>query len=159
MAKLGIGIQTDDRKVQAMLRKAPEKIRVAKKEILSRGSFMTQAQMRIESPVFDGDLWRSIRPKWQSADTVIVFSDSKHAPTMEFGRRPGGKLPPFRDGTPLAKWVRIKMGQEVSPFIVARSIARKGIKGKKFAQKTYVKMKPAVNNMANEVIAKTIKGL
>lgn len=159
MADAGIGIQIDSKRVEAMLAKAPGKIKAAKKEILSRGSIMTQAQMRIESPVFDGDLRRSIRPKWQSADTVIVFSDAKHAVPMEVGRRPGGKLPPYKEGTPLAKWVRIKMGADVPPFIVARAIARKGTKGKRFAQKTYVKMKPEVNSMANQVIAKTIKAL
>lgn len=155
----GIGIQIDDAKVQRMLSRAPAKIRAAKREILDRGSIMTQAEMRINAPVFDGELRRTIRPKWQSADTVVIFSDSKYAPAMEFGRKPGGKLPPFSEGTPLAKWVRIKMGQGVPAFLVARSIARKGTKGKHFAQKTYVTMKPAINSMADQVIAKTIKGL
>lgn len=159
MAGLGIGIQVDDRKVQRMLTIAPQKIKAAKNEILNRGSIMTQAEMRVNAPVFDGELRRSIRPKWQSADTVVVFSDSKHAPVMELGRKPGGRLPPYKEGTPLAKWVRIKMGQGVPPFLVARSIARKGTKGKHFAQKTYVTMKPAINSMASQIIAKTIKGL
>lgn len=159
MAGLGIGIQIDDARVKRMLTIAPQKVKAAKQEILNRGSIMTQAEMRINAPVFDGELRRSIRPKWQGLDTVVVFSDSKHAPTMESGRRPGAKLPPFGPGTPLAKWVSIKMGAKVNPFMVARSIARKGIKGKHFAQKTYVTMKPAINSMANQVIAKTIKGL
>lgn len=155
----GIGIQIDSRAVQMMLGRAPAKINAAKLEILNRGSIMTQAEMRINAPVFDGELRRNIRPKWQGPDTVIVFSDSKHAPAIEFGRRPGGKMPPYHEGTPLAKWVKIKMGADVPPYIVARSIARKGTKAQRFARKTYVTMKPQVNSMAAQVIAKTIKGL
>lgn len=159
MAQAGIGIQIDSRQVQRLFTIAPQRVKAAKQEILQRGSIMTQGEMRENAPVFDGELRRNIRPKWQSADTVVVFSDSKHAPTVEFGRRPGGKLPPFQEGTPLAKWVKVKMGAGVSPFIVARSIARKGTKGQHFARTTYVKMKPEVNAMADQVIARTIKGL
>lgn len=159
MAGLGIGVQIDDSRVRRVLDRAPAKIRAAKKEILDRGSIMTQAEMRQNAPVFDGELRRTIRPKWQSPDTVVVFSDAKHAIPMEVGRRPGGKLPPYKEGTPLAKWVKIKMGAAVPPFLVARSIARKGTKGKYYARTTYVKMKPAVNKMAEMVINKTIKGL
>lgn len=155
----GIGIQIDTKAVERVLARAPGKINKAKYEILNRGSIMTQAEMRINAPVFDGELRRTIRPKWVSADTVIVFSDAPHAPAIEFGRRPGGKMPPYHEGTPLAKWVKIKMGADVPAFLVARSIARKGTKGQKFARKTYVTMKPQVNSMAAQVIAKTIKGL
>lgn len=159
MAGLGIGVQIDDRKLRRVLDRAPAKIKAAKKEILDRGSIMTQGEMRQNAPVFDGELRRSIRPKWQGLDTVVVFSDAKHAIPMEVGRKPGGKLPPFKEGTPLAKWVKIKMGAGVPAFLVARSIARKGTKGKHYARNTYAKMKPAVNKMAAMVINKTIKGL
>lgn len=155
----GIGVQIDSRGVQRLFTRAPAKVRAAKQEILDRGSIMTQAEMRVNAPVFDGELRRSIRPKWQGPDTVVVFSDSKYAPPVEFGRRPNGKMPPYAEGTPLAKWVKIKMGADVPPFIVARAIARKGTKAQRFAQKTYVTMKPQVNAMANQVIARTIKGL
>ena len=155
----GIGIQIDSRKVQRLMTVAPQRVAAAKNEILQRGSIMTQAEMRINAPVHDGELRRSIRPKWQGRDTVVVFSDMKYAKTVEVGRRPNGKLPPYQLGTPLAKWVRDKMGAAVPPFLVARSIARKGTKPSRFAAKTYVKMKPEVNKMADQVISKTIKGL
>jgi len=155
----GVGITIDDRQVRKLLTLAPKKIQAAKMEILHRGSIMTVAEMRIKAPVFDGELRRNIRSKAQGMDTMTVFSDSKHAAAIEFGRKPGGKLPPFKEGTPLAKWVHTKMGADVSPYIVARSISRKGTKAQHFAKKTYDTMKPAVNNMANLVIAKTIKGL
>lgn len=159
MAGLGIGVQIDDSRVQRMLTIAPQRIKAAKQEILSRGSIMTQAEMRINAPIHDGELRRSIRPKMQSLDTVIVFSDMKYAPVIELGRRPGGKMPPYKAGSALEKWVRDKMGAGVPAFLVARSIARKGTKGQGFARKSYVTMKPAVSGMADAVIAKTIKGL
>lgn len=155
----GIGIQIDSAAVERLMARAPAKVAAAKKEILDRGSIMTQAEMRINAPVFDGELRRSIRPKWQSADTVVVFSDSKYAPAVEFGRRPGGRMPPYHEGTPLAKWVKIKMGADVPAFLVARAIAQKGTKAQGFARKTYVTMKPAIASMSNDVIARTIKAL
>lgn len=155
----GIGVQIDSARVQRLFTIAPQRVAAAKKEILDRASIMTQAEMRQQAPTFDGELRRSIRPKWVSNDSVIVFSDMNYAKAIEFGRLPNGKLPPFKAGTPLAKWVSVKMGAEVNPYIVARSIARKGTKPSKFAHKSYVKMRPAVSTMADQVIAKTIKGL
>lgn len=159
MASAGIGVQIDAEAVKRMFTIAPQKVQAAKREILDRAGFMTQAEMRINAPIHDGELRQSIRPKMQGMDTVIVFSDKKYALTVEFGRKPGGRMPPYQDGTPLNKWVRDKMGAGVSPYMVARSIARKGTKGQGFARKTYVTMKPQVNAMADAVIAKTIKGL
>lgn len=158
-ASPGIAVQIDSARVERLFAVAPQKVLAARQEILQRASIMTQAEMRLNAPVFDGELRSSIRPKFISTDTVIVFSDKRYAPAVEFGRKPGGKLPPFGAGTPLEKWVRVKLGPEVSPYLVARSIARKGTKGAKFAHKTYVTMKPQVNSMANAVIARTIQGL
>lgn len=155
----GIGVEIDSSAVQRLFSRAPAKVKAAQKEILDRASIMTEGEMRVNAPVFDGELRRSIRSKWQGIDSVTVFSDSKYAPAVEFGRRPNGKMPPYQEGTPLAKWVKIKMGADVPAFLVARSIARKGTKAQRFAHKTYVTMKPQVNGMANAVIARTIKGL
>lgn len=159
MSSPGIGVQIDSANVEKLLAMGGKAVAGAKREILDRASIMTQAEMRTNVPVHDGELRSSIRPKWLSPDTVIVFSDKKYAPVVEFGRKPNGKLPPYGEGTPLAKWVKDKMGTGVPPFLVARSISRKGTKGAKFAAKTYATMKPAVMTMSNQVIAKTIAGL
>lgn len=159
MSSAGIGVQIDSANVQKLLASGAKNVAAAKREILDRASIMTQAEMRINVPVHEGELRQSIRPKWQSVDTVVVFSDKNYAPVVEFGRRANGKLPPYQAGTPLEKWVRDKMGDGVPPYLVARSIAKKGTKGAKFAAKTYATMKPAVITMSNQVIAKTIAGL
>ena len=159
MASAGVGIQIDSENVKRLLQMGAKSVAAAKKEILDRGSIMTQAEMRLNAPVHDGELRSSIRPKWQSTDTVVIFSDKKYAIPVEYGRKPNGKLPPYQKGTPLEKWVRDKMGADVSPFLVSRSISRKGTKGSKFAAKSYAKMKPAVMAMSNQVVAKTIAGL
>lgn len=155
----GIGVQIDSSRIERLFTLAPQRVASAKREILDRASIMTQAEMRVNVPVFDGELRSSIRPKYTSPDTVIVFSDKRYAPAVEFGRKPNGKLPPYKAGTPLEKWVRIKLGTDVSPYLVARSIAKKGTKGAKFARNTYVTMKPQIGSMADAVIARTIKGL
>lgn len=50
----------------------------------------------------------------------------EYASVQEWGRKPGGKMPPV---TVIADWARRK-GITVSAFVIARSIARKGTKGK-----------------------------
>ena len=50
---------------------------------------------------------------------------AEYASVMEWGRRPGSKMPPV---TVIAEWLQRK-GIEASAFVVARSIGRRGIKG------------------------------
>ena len=50
---------------------------------------------------------------------------TEYASVMEMGRKPGGKMPPV---SVIAAWAHRK-GIMISAFVLARSIARKGIKG------------------------------
>ncbi len=88
-------------------------------------------------------LRRSIVSKVSSSVRGIVGSvfsnltSEKYPEVMEFGRRPGSRMPP---SSALERWVRLKLG--VPPnrvagvaFVIARSIARKGIKGRFFMKK------------------------
>jgi hypothetical protein len=68
-----------------------------------------------------------------------VSSSLKDYPAvMEFGRKPG-RMPPVEA---LERWVQVKMRVPASElrevaFVVARSIARKGIKGRKFFERGF----------------------
>ena len=72
-----------------------------------------------------------------------ITTNVPYAIVMEEGRRPGKGFPPFDPTTKtfpaLARWVRLKglrpkKGQTFKglTFIIARKIARKGIKGRKY---------------------------
>jgi hypothetical protein len=55
-----------------------------------------------------------------------------YAPVIERGRTPGATMPP---PAAIATWVYTKLGPGASPFVIARSIGRKGIKGRRMLQK------------------------
>jgi len=86
-----------------------------------------------------------------SAGSVVghVFSSLKneeYPAVMEFGRRPGKMPPP----SALERWVHIVLGvsKEEAPGValrVARSIARRGIKGKKFMERGYKQARPDID--------------
>lgn len=53
-----------------------------------------------------------------------------YAQTMNDGRRAGARMPPVKA---IEQWLR-RVRSSAPPFVVARSIGRKGIKGKKFME-------------------------
>lgn len=81
-------------------------------------------QLQQESPVgATGEL----KGGWDvrvSRLSVTVLNTSDAALFRIRGRGPG-KFPPFGEGSPLARWAALK---GIPPFLVARSIARKGTK-------------------------------
>lgn len=70
----------------------------------------------------------------------IVGSPLDYSEVVERGRTPGAKMPP---PDALATWVATKLGADVSPFVVARSIGRKGIKEVRMLQKAVAMTTPA----------------
>ena|SRR5438105_3072394 len=75
-----------------------------------------------------------LRGSWATENTTganriygVLGSPLVYAEVMEEGRRPGAPMPPPEA---LARWVELKIGTGVDPFVIARSIARKGIKGR-----------------------------
>lgn len=53
-----------------------------------------------------------------------VGSPELHVEVLEEGRRAGARMPP---PNAIARWVEVKLGGDVDPFVIARSIGRKGI--------------------------------
>ena len=82
--------------------------------------------------------------------------------TMEFGRKPGRMPPPKA----LERWVHLVLGvsTEDAPgvaFQVARKIGRRGIKGKRFLRRAYIRSKRRVIgyfSRALELIARDTAG-
>jgi hypothetical protein len=75
-----------------------------------------------------------------------TLKDEVYPAVMEFGRRPGAKMPP---PSALERWVHLKLGvpaevQRGVAFTVARAIARRGIKGRFFMRQGFEKSKARI---------------
>lgn len=78
---------------------------------------------------------------------------------IEFGRRAGAPQPPSGPGSPLARWVHIVLGGGVSPFVIARSIARKGIKAKRPLRKTFERSKARILDFFDRALERIAEDL
>lgn len=96
---------------------------------------------------------RSIMADVQATQAVIGRGMLTHMKVMDQGRRAGAAMPPPQV---LIGWMR-RHGMSGSPYPLARSIARRGIRGRFFMQKGYqatVRALPAASNkFAREVQA------
>ena len=80
-----------------------------------------------KAPVRTGGGRRSIGTV-RATDGHNIVSDL-HMLVMDQGRRPGAAMPPV---APLERWGKRVLGERNLGFVLARSIARKGIKPRKF---------------------------
>lgn len=113
-----------------------------------------------------GQARRSISKTIQSTVrglTGTVFSkiNSIYPSVLNFGRRPGKRMPPPQA---LERWVRLKLGVAANKvkqvaFVVARSIGRKGFKGAFFMQKGFEKSKAAIHRFGKIAIDRITKEL
>jgi hypothetical protein len=100
---------------------------------------------------------RLTRPS-QGAWLGEVYSPLVYAPVMEFGRRPGARMPPI---DPIQRWVRRKLGLRSSEargvaFVIARSIGRRGIPGAFFFRDAAARSEPALQRIWDGVVARIV---
>lgn len=96
-------------------------------DAMREATMIVTRDARKNAPVDRGILRASIAPEVRSSGREVigvVGSNQKHAPMMEFGTKP--HWPPL---DALRVWAR-RHGMNV--YLVARSIARKGIKERRF---------------------------
>jgi hypothetical protein len=105
-------------------------------------------------PVFQGTLRNSIGSEVQGSAPKIIgivgstLSSEVYPAVMEFGRSAGAKMPP---PSALERWVQLvlQVPAKDAPgvaFVVARSIAKKGIEGKRFMQKGFNESVPRIKD-------------
>lgn len=81
----------------------------------------------------------------------IVGSPLIYAEVIERGRRAGARMPP---SAALESWVRTKMGPEVSAFVVARSIGRKGIAPRHMLKTAVEATRPTWQRLFADIVAR-----
>lgn len=85
----------------------------------------------------------------------IVGNPLVHSEVIERGRRPGAPPPPVEA---IRTWVERKMGAEVSAFVVARSIGRKGIEGRRMLQKAVLLVEPGARALWGATVSRLLEG-
>lgn len=86
-----------------------------------------QREAQRRAPVRTGGGRRSIGIRATHRGHAVVTD--LHMLVMDEGRRPGAAMPPV---APIERWARRKLGQRGLGYVIARSIARKGIKPRRF---------------------------
>lgn len=149
--------------------------RIADKELrrfLTLSGQAMEAAVRPLTPVFQTRLRNSIVSKvtgsfpnsLQAKVGSTIAKKEVYPAVMEFGRKPGAKMPP---PSALERWVHLvlKVPTERArgvAFVVARAIGRRGIKGKKFMQKGFEQSKPKMliyfEQALNRIVEAIIRG-
>lgn len=91
-------------------------------------------------------------------DGASVYNMAPYAGVVEYGRRPGATMPPTR---PIAQWIQRKLGKSAKEaqgmaFAVARSIAQRGLIGRKILTNYIPKLR---SNLNTELIAEFNRSL
>jgi hypothetical protein len=85
----------------------------------------------------------------------IVGTPIEYASVMERGRTAGARMPP---PDAIATWVARKLGPDVSPFVVARSIGRKGIEGREMLLHAIDDTRPAWTGVIRASVRQMVEG-
>jgi hypothetical protein len=102
---------------------------------------------RVHAPRFSGDLANSMQSRvsnvgsWLVGEVYSDAADPVYPLVMESGRRAGAAMPP---PDALAGWADAVLGDASLAFVVARSIGRKGIKGRFFLRKAFRENEAAI---------------
>ena len=113
-----------------------------------------------------GSIFTEIRGEGRGALRGVVGSRAPYAGYVEFGRRPGGAMPPWKEGSPLYRWVVRNLESrdgdfESAAFLVARAIARRGIPGRRMFARAFEENQSRIDKRIRELmdeIARVVGG-
>lgn len=152
-----LSISVDMKQFVRLCRKYPAEIDDAFARILSDGSIIVQKKLRENAPVgVTQDLSRKIQ-RTVTKRQARIRPMAGYTYWVEHGRG-AGKMPPWSgsEGEDFRKWVALKMGSSVPPFVVARAIAKKGTKAQPFVKPTYDDTKPLVERYASGEVERIV---
>jgi hypothetical protein len=143
-------ISIDDKHTQEALQKAPAQVVHHLELALDRGGLELARRMRELAPKAFTTLTNSIRMVVLGKLKRMVSPGVNYGLPVEIGRRPG-RMPGTGNG--LQEWVKQKTGAtgkelESRTFLIARSIARKGIRPQPYAQPAVEQMDARIRELA-----------
>jgi HK97 gp10 family phage protein len=118
---------------------------------ITRAVIQIEADAKREVPTDTHTLQRSIAHEVTTAGRDVtgrVGSNLHYAPVVEYGRSPGRMPPPGA----LAGWLRRKGIDERYAFVVARSIARRGIRPRPYLKPALAKNRQKISREMDNVL-------
>ncbi|MDE0331596.1 MAG: HK97 gp10 family phage protein [Nitrospinae bacterium] len=125
---------SDETEVFRLAREAMGEItEMLRREVITRTPVGASGNLR-------GSIFPTIRGDIPGELRGVVASRVPYARYVEFGRRPGGGMPPWREGSSLYRWVVRNLESldgdfESVAFLVARAIARRGSRGRRMFER------------------------
>lgn len=122
--------------LQEVLARFPDLARRSLADALNKTAYNMEGYVKGVVPRHDGQLMDSMHTKEAKPMDLeaTVGTNLNYAAHVEYGTRP--HFPPYKFGTPLAKWAQDKLGDARLAILVARKIAKVGTKGQFFMKKT-----------------------
>ena len=104
-----------------------------------------------------GSIYTEIKGEDPQVLRGVVASRTPYARYVEFGRRPGGGMPPWREGSALYRWVAHKLDPpdgyiERVSFLVARSIVRHGTSGHRMFARAFEDNQSRIDRRIRELL-------
>lgn len=104
-----------------------------------------------------GSIFTEIKGENPSVLRGVVASRVPYAGYVEFGRRAGGAMPPWREGSPLYRWVVRNLESrggdfESVAFLVARAIARRGIPERRMFARAFEENQRRIDGRIRELL-------
>lgn len=144
-----IAIHVDERQLTKAFKRAPIIVTTELSRWINRTAARTERieKMELADNTDTGRLQSSVTSNFGILKAE-VRPTAEHAIYVHEGRRPG-KFPPFGERSSLGSWARRR---GIEPFVVARAIAKRGIKKDPFADKTYRQVKPYAEKDAKDTL-------
>lgn len=153
---MNLVIDVDTRELRRAFAKAPLVVGTKLNAWIHTTTLRTErsAKQHVPPSVDTGQLQSSIHSRFGHLRGEVKPT-VKHAIFVHEGRRPG-RMPPFQPGTALNSWATRK---GMNPFLVARSIGRKGTKKNPYMDEAYQDVKPWANRHANDVLDDIVRAI
>lgn len=157
-------VEFDPRDAIAALQALPADLRWALERARGRLAEEAARDMRRELRARDAmafsTLVNSVRADRVDDDEHRVGPHVQHAAYVFFGRRPGGRRPPMQ---PILDWVRVRrLGGAGNParlaWAIARSIQRRGIRGRDYLTPVRERMQPRARELAVAAVNDAARG-
>ena len=121
-----------------------------RREVMTRAPVGASGNLR-------GSIYTEIKGENPGALRGVVASRAPYAGYVESGRRPGGAMPPWREGSPLHRWVVRNLESrdgdfESTAFLVARAVARRGIPGRRMFARAFDENRSRIDRRIRELV-------